>query len=862
MMLIMKKKILQMSILKMTMNKSKKTMKNIIFLLAPIFFANAQVNLEYYLGNQDNYNKSIPTPEEIIGHQVGEFHVSHDKLSHYVQEVSRNSKRVKLINRGKSYENRTSWLMIITSEDNHSNLEELRTSHLELSNSKNKKIDVSDMPIVVYQGFSVHGDEPSGSNASLLLMYHLIASDSQETLNLLENTIILLDPSFNPDGLQRFSQWANSNKNQSLNPDNNDREYNQYWPRGRTNHYWFDLNRDWLPNQLPETKAKLETFTSWLPNILTDHHEMGTNSSFFFQPGVPERKNPLITDLNQSLTKEIATYHEEALNSIGSLYYSEEDYDDFFFGKASTYPDVNGSIGILFEQGSSRGHIQESVNGILTFPFTIRNQLTAAFSTLKAAQKMRVKLLNYMKNYYDDQVELNPRENEYFIFGKNKDESTVFHLAELLHSHKIKFNYLAKDLNLNGRVYNKDKSFIIPLNQPKRTLIKAMFNTQTKFKDSLFYDVSAWTFPLSFNVNYDNISNLNRSNVISLAGDEVINLKKSKGYVDNKSEYAYLFEPHEYYTQAAVYKLIDKGLRVKTATRKFKVDGTEYDYGTYLVPVQNQNLDSDEIYELLQKVSEKYNIDIKSQLTGITEGIDLGSDYFSIVNKPNIALIVGEGVRSYDAGEIWHLLDTRFDIPISKIDIGNLEDIDLSKYSHVILPDYNGDKLDSELLQDYLRGGGNLIAYRNSIRWVSKNLSEIEFLTTQVNADGITFSERESFYGAQQTGGAIFNSNIDKSHPINYGIESESLPLFRNSNVYMKRSDQSFNNPIYYTNNPLMSGYISEENLKLLKESVPFKIIRSGRGKIMLMTDNTNFRAFWYGTNRILLNMLFHSNIM
>jgi len=475
---------------------------------------------------------------------------------------------------------------------------------------------------------------------------------------------------------------------------------------------------------------------------------------------------------------------------------------------------------------------------------------------------MRVKLLDYMKNFYDNQVEINPRENENLIFGKNKDESTVYHLAELLHSHKIKFNYLAKDININGKVYNKEKSFIVPLNQPKRTLIKAMFNTQTKFKDSLFYDVSAWTFPLSFNVNYDNTLSLSKSNILSLKGDEVINLNRSKGYVDNKSEYAYLFEPHEYYAQAAVYKLIDKGLRVKTATRKFKVNGKEYDYGTYLVPVQNQNLNSEEIYKLLQKVSEKFNVDIKSQITGITEGIDLGSDYFSIVNKPSIALIVGEGVRSYDAGEIWHLLDTRFNIPISKIDVGDLGNIDLSKYSHVILPDYNGNDIDSELLKDYLNSGGNLIAYRNSIRWVSRNLSEIEFLTNQINADGVTFSERESFYGAQQTGGAIFNSTIDKSHPINYGIESESLPLFRNSNVYMERSNQSFDNPISYSNNPLLSGYISEENLELLKKSVPFKIIRNGRGKIMLMTDNTNFRAFWFGTNRILLNMLFHSNIM
>ena len=837
-------------------------MKKLLLLLIPSLFLNAQVGLDYYLGDLSEYNKSIPTPLSVIGHEVGEFHISHDKLSHYVQEISRASNRVKLVNRGKSYENRTSWLMIITSESNHSRLEEIRKQHLELSNSKNKDIDVSNMPIVVYQGFSVHGDEPSGSNASLPLMYHLLASNSQETIELLENTIILLDPSFNPDGLQRFSQWANSNKNQSLTADPNDREYNQYWPRGRTNHYWFDLNRDMLPNQLVETNAKVKTFTEWLPNILTDHHEMGTNSSFFFQPGVPERKNPLISDLNQSLTREIGTYHEKALNSIGSLYYSEEDYDDFFFGKASTYPDANGSIGILFEQGSSRGHIQESVNGILTFPFTIRNQLTAAFSTLEAAKNMRVKLLNYMKDFYDDQIELNPKSSDNIVFGKLKDESTVYHLADLLNSHKIKFNKISEDVVLNGKKYTKDNSFIIPMNQPKRTLINAMFYTQTEFKDSLFYDVSAWTFPLAFNVNYSYTDNLSKSSVSKLFGEEVTETKKPVGNVDSKSEYAYLFEPHEYYAQAAVYHLIKEGIRVKTATRKFSINGKEFDFGTYLIPVQNQSMSSEDIYNKLLEISNTYNINFESQTTGITSGIDLGSDYFIIVNEPKIGLIVGDGVRSYDAGEIWHLLDTRYNIPITKLDVDDLRYIDLSKYSHIILPDYNGSKLRSEQIKNYINGGGNLIAYRNSVKWVSNNLNELEFLTNDLKASGVSFSDREKFYGAQQTGGAIFESNIDRSHPVNYGIESNTLPLFRNSNVYMSKSEQSFNNPITYSSNPLMSGYISEENISLLKNSVPFKVIRSGKGKILLMTDNTNFRAFWFGTNRILLNMLFHSNIM
>ena len=486
-------------------------MKKLFFILTPLFCLNAQVQLDYYLNDTANYNASIPTPESVIGHQVGEFHVSHDKLSHYVQEISKTSKRVKLVERpsGKTYENRTSWLMIITSESNHSNLEEIRQQHLKLSNSKNEEIDTSNMPIVVYQGFSIHGNEASGSNASLLLAYHLAASNAKETLEQLDATVILFDPSLNPDGLQRFSYWANTNKNILLNPDPNDREYNEVWPGGRTNHYWFDMNRDWLPVQLPESRVRIKTFHNWLPNILTDHHEMGTNATFFFQPGIPSRTHPLTPVLNQQLTEQIGTYHASALDEIGSLYYSKESYDDFYYGKGSTFPDINGSIGILFEQASSRGHIQESANGILTFPFTIRNQLTAGLSTLKAAYNMREQLLQYQYGFFKDNLQKAQKERaSAIVFGDATDAARSYHLAEILMRHNIKVHELSSDQTLEGKAYKKGAAYVVPKNQKNWALIKAMFETRTQFQDSLFYDISAWTLPMAFNLDYDTNANM------------------------------------------------------------------------------------------------------------------------------------------------------------------------------------------------------------------------------------------------------------------------------------------------------------------------------------------------------------------
>ncbi|MGY8909856.1 MAG: M14 family zinc carboxypeptidase, partial [Flavobacteriales bacterium] len=434
-------------------------MKKILFivLLFSITLSAQKTDLSYYLPTNTNYNENIPTPASVIGHEVGEWHITHDKLVEYMKALAASSDRISIENRGKTYEGRPLLLLTITSPENHKNLDNIREKHIEATN--NNSVDVSKNPIVVYQGFSIHGNEPSGSNAALAVAYYLAAADNID--DLLNNTVILFDPSLNPDGLQRFAYWANTNRSKNVNPDPNDREYSEIWPRGRTNHYQFDMNRDWLPVQLPESTARIASFHKWLPNILTDHHEMGSNSSFFFQPGIPSRTNPSTPQMNQDLTKEIATYHAKALDKIGSMYYSEESFDDFYYGKGSTFPDINGSIGILFEQASSRGHAQETENGILTFPFTIRNQFTAALSTLEAANNMRVKILQFQQDFYEESR--NTGSNKAIVFGDEKDAAKSFHLAEVMKKQHIKIHEVKEDFTENGKTFKKGYSYIVPM---------------------------------------------------------------------------------------------------------------------------------------------------------------------------------------------------------------------------------------------------------------------------------------------------------------------------------------------------------------------------------------------------------------
>ncbi|WP_149275173.1 M14 family metallopeptidase [Pareuzebyella sediminis] len=823
--------------------------------------AQEKVDLEYYLPSDISYTTSIPTPKEILGHEVGEWHVTHDKLIYYMQQLANSSDRISIENRGETFEGRPLLLLTITSPKNHENIDRIQKEHLALTEGNGSSISVDDKPIVVYQGFSIHGNEPSGSNAALLYAYYLAAAEGERIDELLDNVIILLDPSFNPDGLQRFAYWANTNKSINLNPDNNEREYHEIWPSGRTNHYWFDLNRDWLPVQLPESRARIASFYQWMPNILTDHHEMGTNSTFFFQPGEPTRVHPLTPLENQTLTREIGAYHAKALNKIGSLYYSEENYDDYYYGKGSTFPDVTGGIGILFEQASSRGHVQYSDNGLLTFPFTIRNQLTTALSTIRAALELRIKILAYQQKFYKNiRIESAIGRTKAFVFGNTKDAARTWHLAEILKRHKVKVHELSQDTQLNGNPYKKGYSYVVPLNQKNDRLIKAMFEKRTTFSDSIFYDISAWTFPLAFNLDYTELR------ALDYAGTEIDELSFPSGNVDAKSNYAYLFEWNEYYTPKALNKILNHGIRAKVAKAPFGLGNHQYGYGTIMIPVKNQNLSSDQLYRFLQGIAKESALQIRAANGSYAKGIDLGSNDFDTVKKQKVALLVGDGIRSYDAGEIWHLFDTRYAMELTKIDLDYINTADLSSYTDIIVPSASAKvftKSMSNKLKQWVRAGGTLIGYRNTVALLEKNgFMALEFKTDTLRAKHISFAEKSDFKGAQEIGGAIIEAHIDLSHPINYGYDNVTLPLFRNTTTFIKPDKNSYNNPIQYTSTPLMSGYISEENLELLKNSVPFQAQRMGKGWVMGFTDNTNFRAFWYGTNKLLMNAIFFGGMM
>ena len=832
----------------------------------------AQVTLDYYLPDDIPYNKNIPLPESVVGHQVGEWLITHDKLVYYMQTIAEISDRASLQVYGYSYENRPLLHVIFSSPGNIEKLDRLKTQHAQLSDpSLSGQMNISDMPLVVTLGYSVHGNESSGANSALLTAYYLAAAEGPEIEQLLENTIILVDPCLNPDGLTRFATWGNMHKSQMVSSDPNNRAFDEVWPGGRTNHYWYDLNRDYLLLANPETKGRVQKIHEWKPNIMTDHHEMGSNSTFFFQPGVPSRNNPMVPEKNFDLTKIIGSYHAKALDNIGSYYFSEEVFDDFYLGKGSAYPDINGGIGILFEQAGVRGFKRQTQTGIMTFPFAIKNQFTVTLSTLQAAGDMRLQLLEYMREFYQSAFRASESDPvKAYIFGAPHDTGRTREFVNILNAHKIDLYKVKSSFTSGGYSFPSNYSYIVPLKQKQYRLIKALFEPINEFADSTFYDVSTWTLPFSFNMPHSAVTN--NKTVTDLMGNKIMASPLLEGTVQGSSHpVAWAFRWDDYFAPRVLSRLLSEGIQAKVATSSFgyKREHETFHYGTILIPANQQILEPDEISSKLEELARESGIDFHALETGWTDsGMDLGSGSFRDIPKPQILMLIGEGTNSRDAGEIWHLFDVQYQTTMAMVESERFNDIELSDYTTIIVPGGSPSGLSDagiENLKRWLQGGGTLIAYKNAAHWaVSNDLLKISFKPGVSDEHVTKYAYGERYRGRSKhvISGAIFEVQLDLTHPLAYGFQENKIPVFKSGNTVAELPLDPYQAPILYSQAPLLSGFASQENIDRIKGS-PFLVTQGyGRGRIITILDNTNFRGVWFGTNKIFANAVFFGNLV
>jgi hypothetical protein len=826
-------------------------------------------SLDYYLPPV-SYASDVPRPAEVLGYEVGEWHISHDQLVTYMRELARTSERVVLREYGRTHERRPLVYLTITSPENHRQLDDLRQRRRLLADpSRSGGLDPAALPAVVMMGYSIHGNEASGSNAALLVAYYLAAAQSPDIEQLLQHTIVLLDPCFNPDGLQRFSAWVNSRRSQTLMPDPAHEEFHEPWPGGRTNHYWFDLNRDWLAMQQPESAGRVELFQEWLPNVLTDHHEMGTNATFFFQPGVPARVHPLTPTLNQQLTARIGEYHARALSEKKVLFYSEENYDDFYYGKGSTYPDINGSIGILFEQASSRGSAQESNYGLLTFPYTIRNQVITSLSTLRAIGEMRVELNKYLRDFYTTALsEARVDKTKGYVFSDPSGTNTrrVREFIRLLLRHRIRVHPVVGNTAETNEEMPMGQTWVVPTEQPQYRLLQAIFERRTTFQDSIFYDISAWTLPDAFGLNWSAL----QSGALSLTRlgpplERELDWPTPTVPEASAEVYAYAVGAEGYDVPRLLAALHRAGIRVMVAQRPFEAEGQAFCEGTLLIPLDRQAVNAETIRQrILQSGAE--DIQVFALRNGLTpRGPDLGSSSFAVLRPPKVVLVTGRDAGAAETGEIWHLLDVRCGMPPLLVDTERFNNLDLGKYNTVVLAGGNFSRLSADKVKQFVSSGGTLIVQGAAVRWaknaglVSWDLRPEPRVQENIRRPYVSMEEDAR---ALSLPGAILRAELDLTHPLAYGYRRPVVPMFVAGDVFVQPPANAYATPAVYIAQPLLAGYLHRQHHALVSGAAAMVVQASGSGRVIGFCANPSFRGFWYGTDRLLANAVFLGNII
>ena len=827
--------------------------------------------LDYYLPIKTaDYDPAIPTPQAELGYQIGEWHVRASERVAYMQKLDALSDRITMQTYAHSPGRLPLVMLTITSPENHQNIDAIRKAHVD--HVIKGEPEPKDAPIIVWMGYSVHGNEPSGTNAAMLLAYHLAAARDAWTKDLLQHAVVLLEPCLNPDGGERFASWTNDHRGYQPGAHRADTEHQEGWPSGRPNYYWFDLNRDYLPAVMPESQGRLRLWHDWEPGIVTDYHEMGsTSASYFFQPGIAKMVNPLTPPQNQVLTKVLAHEHAKALDQIGSAYYTGEAYDDFYPGKGSTYPDLNGAVGILFEQSSSRGFHQDTDRGRLTFPFTIRNQLTTSFSTLRVALSQRADFQSYQTTFYRDALtEAAKSKTQAYVFNAPGDRARMDAFCTLLARHQISYTFLANDLKQGDRAFSKDDSIVVPVQQRQYRLLTAMFEHRTEFLSAIFYDVSGWHLPSAFGMisaELDALPATAKREAASLDG-HVIGPEKPYAY-------AFAWEPR--FAPRSLFKLLQARVRCWTTMRPMHTPGgLHFNPGSIIVPVGSQDMvNTEDLRTLMQMIAREDQHDIHALTTGMNTGVpDIGSPSIKPVRNDGVLMVVGSGVTSTSAGDVWYEFDQVWQSPLAKVEANDISHSTLKSFSTVIL---TGTPLSAlkdgarAALEDWVQHGGTLIAIGSSVssvaaeKWASATVVRAGGEGSKSPTKSPRYDEADERRAEREVKGAVVRATFDATHPLcfGYSLHEPFIELLRTSTSSLKPAANAYLNPLRYTEDfPVVSGYVSKTNQNVIKGTTPVQLREVGEGRVVFFTDNPVFRGHWMGSEKLLANAIFFSPLV
>jgi hypothetical protein len=835
------------------------------------------VTLICLLGLTLSLSAQIESPSEFLPHQLGENFTPHHLLVDYVEHVAANSKRVKLVHYGKTNQDRPLILAIVSSEENIANLENLRLNNLRktgmVEGENEKELDRA----IVWLSYSVHGNEAGGSESSMAVLHELTDVKNKNAATWLQNTIVIIDPSLNPDGYSRYSHWNRNVSNLHPSPARGVREHKEPWPGGRVNHYLFDLNRDWAWQTQVESQQRMKVYREWMPHVHADLHEQYPDNPYYFAPA-SQPFHQYLTDWQGRFQTEIGKNHANYFDKEGWLYFTKEVFDLFYPSYGDTYPSFNGAIGMTYEQAghgiSGRSIFMEN-GDTLVLNDRIDHHKTTSLSTIEVSSVNAERLIKNFEGYFETANNNPPGKYKTYIIKHTNNPDKIKALVKLMDKNGIRYGSATSTNGVKAFDYQKrtditlkveSGDLLISAYQPQGVLTQVLFDPDAKLVDSMTYDITAWSLPYAYGLE-------------TYATKEKLNISKSYEFKEYKLSVSPSSKPYAYFVKWGslddarfLSAILKEGVNIKVASSNFTNGGNAFAPGTMVI-TRGDNRKTIDFDNKVKKTAARYQRNLFTASTGFSEsGNDLGSGSMRFLKRPNIVLLSGANTSANSFGQLWYFFEQELDYPIDVYDADRIDRIDLDDYQILIIPEgyYSIGFKTREKITNWVQGGGRVIAIGRAVNifagqegFALKEYASDDAATSakrereesSMDRRLDAYSDQSKQYLTYASPGAIFKLKMDTSHPLAYGLGPNYFSLKTNRLAFQHIKGAW--NVGTVGPSPEVIGFVGVNAKKRMENTTTFAVEDKGRGAFIYMMDNPLFRCFWENGKMLFSNALF-----
>jgi hypothetical protein len=821
-------------------------------------------------------SQALKSPDEFLGYKLGTQFTFQYKAIEYFKYIADNSPRAVFREYGKTYEGRQLGVCIISSEENLAKLEQYRKNNLIKAGLLKGEFTGKQIPFI-WLAYNIHGSEAVGMEAAMKTLYTLVTGSYPGVSEYLKECIIIIDPCQNPDGHDLYTERYRTSMNRGENPDKNSWEHNQGWPPARTNHYMFDLNRDWVWQTQAETQQRIIFYSQFMPQVHADFHEMGPESTYFFAPSA-DPWNTVFTPWQHEFHKLMGKGNAALFNEKFRLYFTREDYDFFYPAYGDTWPSLNGAIGFTYEQGGggSAGIAYKQESGdTLTLRKRIEGHFTSSMATIKVSYENREKLISEYDKFFDESSKNPQFQYKSVIIKGANDRSDMSALLKLLDRNQIKYTYAGNTgkklkgfdyyLHKSGEVTVEKGDILISAYQPQSHLMQVLFEPDCKISDSLSYDITSWSVPYVYNIKAFAANDKVAADTGKVEQREIENKQ------GEKSTYAYITNFTGFNELKFIAALYKKSVKLRYSLYPVTLDGKSYNRGSIIIARgDNTNLTGD-FDRIVANAANDCQAYLTVTSTGLVDsGKDFGSQYSPLMKKRDVAILCGEGTSPLSAGELWFFFERELNYPVSLINTEITRNPDLRKYEILILSSGNYTKL-KDTIVDWVKRGGRVIALESAIstfsgikttalaKAIETRAAEQKAAEKKIKSDDTTMLKKYEYENegryrlSDRSEGSIYKAKLDDTHPYAFGIGKEWYTIKRSPGYpFLDKGS----NIVYILDKDPVTGFAGYKFKEKVKNTIVIGSETIGEGQVIYITDDPYFRGFWKSGRVLLGNMI------